>query len=201
MADDDLTSAGLWRDLVVETVTRPRAAARRLIEMRVPGIRLVEAALVISCLGILFAFATMKIGGGLIDPVSARLLSMPFLAAALEFGMMLLMSWVTWKVGALFGGAGSLGSAATLVVWLNGLLLLVQLAQLLALGFLPALAAALSLIGMALALWIFANFVTELHGFGNPLMVMGGIVLTGLVLLIALGLLFAILGLTPQEVG
>jgi magnesium-transporting ATPase (P-type) len=201
MADQPFSTPGFWRDLALETVRRPRAAARRLIDLQLPAAPLLQAALVITCCGILLAYLTTRVGGAQIDPLSARLLSMPLLAAGIEFVMMLVVAWLTWKIGGLFGGKGGLGGAATLVIWLNGLLLLVQAGQLVALALLPALALALALVGMALALWIFANFVTELHDFENPLMVMGAVVLTGIVLLIALGLLFAILGLTPQEVG
>jgi hypothetical protein len=201
MADEHTTAPGYWYTLAGETVTRPRAAARRLIDLRLPATPLVQAALAITCLGILLAYFTTRIGGAMVDPISARLLATPVMAAGVEFALMLVVCWLTWKVGALFGGKGALGGAASLVIWLNGLLLVVQVAQLVALAFLPALAAALALVGVGLAFWIFANFVTELHDFENPLMVMGAIVLTGLVLLIALGLLFAILGLTPHEVG
>lgn len=201
MADDYRAATAFWRDLALETVSRPRLAARRLIELRLPAATLLEAAVGVTCLGILLAFATARVGGAMIDPISARLLSMPFLAAAMEFGVMLLITWLTWKIGGLFGGKGGLGGAATLVIWLNAMLLFAQVAQLVALAFLPALAAAIALVGMGLSLWIFANFVTELHDFENPLMVMGAVVLTGLVLLIAVGLLFAMLGLTPHEVG
>lgn len=201
MADGQMTGPEFWRALAAETVTRPRAAARRLIDLRLPAAPLLQAALAITCCGILLAYLATRIGGAAIDPISARLLAMPLLAAGVEFGMILLVSWLSWKVGALFGGKGGLGGAASLVIWLNGLLLLVQTAQLVALAFLPALASALALVGVGLAFWIFANFVTELHGFENPLMVMGAVLVTGLVLLIAMGLLFAILGLTPHEVG
>ncbi len=201
MAKQDLTTPSAWRDLARETLTQPREAARRLIALNPPMRELIGAALAISCCGILLAYATMRFGGTMIDDVSARLLSTPLLAAGMEFAVMLTVAWLTWKVGVLFGGKGTLRGATVLVVWLNALLLTIQALQLASLAILPALAAALALIGMVWALWAFANFVTELHDFENPLMVMGGVVLTGLVLLIALGLIFAILGLAPHEVG
>lgn len=201
MAKQDPIPSGFWGGLARETLSRPRAAARRLIALDPPLSELIGAALAIACCGILIAYATARLGGQMIDDVSARLLEAPLLAAGLEFAVMLTISWLTWRVGRLFGGAGTLTGATTLVVWLNGLLLVVQALQLVALAILPPLAAALALIGMIWALWAFANFVTELHDFENPLMVMGGVVLTGLVVLIALGLLFAILGLAPHEVG
>lgn len=201
MAKEPLSTVGPWPEIARDSLTRPREAARRLIALHVHPRDLVFVAMVISCAGILIAYATMRIGGGMIDPVSARLLSMPLLAAGMEFAVMLTIGWLTWKIGQLFGGKGTLQAAVTLVIWLNVMLLGIQALQFVALAVLPVLAAALALVGMIWALWAFANYVTELHGFDNPLMVMGGIVLTGIVLLITLGLLFALMGLTPREVG
>ena len=49
------------------------------------------------------------------------------------------------------------------------------------------------------ALWAYANFVAELHGFKNPAIVLGAVVLTAIVLFFATAMLLAILGITPQE--
>ncbi|TPE53821.1 Yip1 family protein [Amaricoccus solimangrovi] len=201
MAKDNLSEPGFWGGIARDSLNRPREAARRLIALDPPTRDLLAAALAISCLGVMLAYAAMRIGGETIDPVSTELLSMPLLAAGVELVVMLAMGWLTWKVGALFGGRGRPKAAMTLVVWLNAMLLGIQALQFLALAILPALAAAIALVGMVWALWVFANYVTELHGFENPLMVMGGVVLTGIVLMIGLGLLVAILGLTPHEVG
>ena len=201
MAKQDLTTPGPWGEIARDTMTRPRAAARRLLALDLGLGELLGAALAISCCGILLAYATMRLGPGMIDDVSTRLLSTPLMAAGLEFAVMLTVAWLTWKVGRLFGGKGTLAGAAMLVVWLNGMLLGIQALQLVSLALLPPLAAALALAGMVWALWVFANFVTELHEFKNPLMVMGGMALTGLVLVIVLGIVFAILGLAPHEVG
>jgi hypothetical protein len=85
------------------------------------------------------------------------------------------------------------------VVWLNAMMLLIQMAQLGALLLIPPLASLIAIATVIWALWAFANFVTELHGFQNPLFVLGGVILSMIVLFFGLAMILAILGVTPQE--
>ena len=88
------------------------------------------------------------------------------------------------------------------MVWLNAMLVLIQAGQLVALALVPPLAALLAIAAMFWALWAFANFVAELHGFQNPVIVLGGVVLTGIMLFF--GTAHAARrssGSTPREAG
>ena len=80
------------------------------------------------------------------------------------------------------------------MVWLNAMMILVQLGQLAALLIVPPLAAVLAIATMLWAFWAFANFVAELHGFRNPSIVLGAVVLTTIVLFFGVAMLLAILG-------
>lgn len=193
--------ARIWGELVRDSLTRPRVAARRLIDMGITPVALAQLAVVVTCLGLILAFVAMQSSAGTIDAVSARILNAPLLGALVELGVMVVIAVLTYRVGALFGGKGSLEGAAVLVVWLNAMLLLIQTAQIVALVVMPPVATLLAIGGVLWAFWAYANFVTELHDFENPFMVLGGVVLTAIVMFIAVAMLLAILGVTPQEVG
>ena len=66
---------------------------------------------------------------------------------------------------------------------------------------LPPVATILAIATIVWALWAFANFVAELHGFQNPFIVLGAVILTAIVLFFGTAMIFAILGITPQEVS
>ena len=87
------------------------------------------------------------------------------------------------------------------MVWLNAMMVLVQVVQLVALALFPPLAALLAIVTILWAFWAYANFVAELHGFRNALIVLGGVVLTAMVLFFGTAMLLAILGITPPEVS
>ncbi len=77
-------------------------------------------------------------------------------------------------------------------------MVLVQAAQLVALAVVPPLATVLAIATILWALWAFANFVAELHGFQNPFIVLAVVILTAIVVFFGIAMIFAILGITPQ---
>lgn len=191
----------IWGELVGDSLIRPRVAARRVMALRINPLELLMVAVIITCAGIIMAFVATRASSGGLDPVTSRVLNTPLFGAGIELAVMAVIAVLTHRIGVLFGGKGAFLDAVALVVWLNVMLLLIQIAQILALATFPPVAAALSIVGILWAFWAFANFVTELHGFENPFMVLGAVVLTAIVLFIAVAMLLAILGLTPPEVG
>jgi hypothetical protein len=107
----------------------------------------------------------------------------------------------TALIGRQFGGTGSIPAALTMIVWLNVELLAIQLAQIAALLVAPPIASLLAFATLFWLIWAFASFVTELHGFSNPLKVLGGVIACMIMLFFGLTLLLAFLGFAPQGAG
>lgn len=191
----------MWGQLVTDSLMRPRAAARRVMALAVAPETLVEAAVAVTCIGMLLAFVASTLTPGGVDTVTAALIRNPLMGAALQLGVMALIVVLTVRIGRAFGGTGSLWDALALIVWLNVVMVLIQIVQLVALVMLPPLAAVLAIMTLFWLLWAFANFVTELHDFENPLVVLGASMLAMVVLFFSFAMLLAILGLTPQGGG
>lgn len=190
--------SGEWRDLVIDSVVRPREAARGVMELGVPQNVVLTAAVAVTCAGLVITWAMVLMGPGVVDGVTAAIYGNPLLSAVAEFAGMLIVAVLTARVGRALGGTGNFQDALTLIVWLNAVMLLVQFAQLVLIVVAPPIAGMIGLATLLWALWVFANFVAELHGFRNPLVVLGGVILTAIVLVFAISILFAILGVMPQ---
>jgi hypothetical protein len=188
----------MWGQLVIDSILRPRAAARRVLGLELAPDALFQAAAAITCIGIVLGYLAMRMSGGAVDPVSAAVLQAPLLGATLQFGMMAVIAFLTFRIGRVFGGRGDFWGAAAVVVWLNAVTLAIQVVQLAALATVPPLAGLIAIATLFWLLWAFSNFVAELHGFASPVMVLGVVVLTVIVLVFALTLVAAMLGLTPQ---
>lgn len=187
----------MWGQLAIDSLIRPRAAARRVLALPVAPLTLVETAAAITALGLVLGFVAMRMSGA-VDPVSAAVLRAPLLGAVAQFGMMALVAFLTFRIGRAFGGRGGFWGAALVVVWLNAVTLGIQVVQIAALAVVPPLAGVIAIATLFWLLWAFANFVAELHDFGSPLMVLGVTVLTAIVLIFGVTLLAAILGFSPQ---
>lgn len=188
----------MWRALLIDSLKRPRVAARRVLDAHVPPQQLVEAAILVSVLGVVLGYLALVMSPEAIDVISAAVIHNPLLGAATQLAVMAVAVVLTVRIGRLFGGTGTIEGALALVVWLNAVLVLVQAVQLVALAVVPPLATILAVATIVWALWAFANFVAELHGFQNPFIVLAVVILTSIVLFFGTAMVFAILGITPQ---
>lgn len=189
----------MWGQLVIDSLVRPRAAARRVIALGLAPGQLLQAALLVTCVGMLLGYLALNMTAGDVDAVSAAVLADPLIGAAAQLAVMAVVVVLTVRIGRLFGGGGGLWDALALVVWLNAMMVLIQAGQVVVLAIVPPLAALVAIATLFWAIWAYANFVAELHGFRNPVLVLGAVVVTAIVLFFGTAMLLAILGITPQE--
>lgn len=187
--------------LVIDSLIRPRQAARRLLALDLPPDLVAPAAVAATCAGVVLAYGAMLLSGGAVDPVSAAILRSPMVGAALQLAMMLVFAFLTFRVGRLFGGRGDFWGSARVIVWLNVVTVAIQALQLVALALAPPLAGFIAVATLFWLLWAYANFVAELHGFQQPFVVLGVVVLLVIGLVFGLTMLAAILGIAPPAGG
>jgi hypothetical protein len=193
------SGTAMWRQLVIDSLVRPRMAARQILAAALPEALLLQAAVLVTCLGVVLGYVALRMSPEAVDMVSAAVLGNPILGAVAQLAVMAVIVVLTVRIGRLFGGGGGLWGALALVVWLNAMMVLIQAGQLAALALLPPVAALLAIVAVFWVLWAFANFVAELHGFNNAAIVLGAVILTAIVLFFTMAMLLAILGITPQE--
>jgi hypothetical protein len=124
----------------------------------------------------------------------------PIRSAALQWIILTLSAVLIHRVGQARGGTGSFVDAMLIVVWLQVLMLALQVVQLLALVIAPPLAALLNLGGLVLFFWLMTNFVAELHGFTSRRAVFVGIVVTAFAVAFALVILVVLI-LGPEALS
>lgn len=177
--------------LLREAVTAPRDSLRRILALRLGMGDLWQVAALAAILSVLILYGGLAVTG----PQSAEVLAMmpqPFLVATLQLGLTALMTLAVARVGAWAGGRGGLGAALAAMVWLQLLMVAVQLAQAVLSLLLPALGGFVGLAGVGLFFWLMTNFVAEVHGFRNLGQVFGGVVMTMIGAALGLGLLLSL---------
>lgn len=135
------------------------------------------------------------------DPGLILMLDRPILFAGLQLGGMGLMACLVHVLGRAFGGRGDWAGAVDLVILLQAVLFLFQLAQLLSLLLLPPLTAILGLASLGAALWYLTQFLVALHGFTSPGRTFLGLVLCLVILTLILATILALfIGAEPPNV-
>jgi len=189
-----------FKTLAVQTLRQPEEAARWLIALNLPmPVRWMALVLAVALSGILAFAATAILGAPQDDaaPVMA-ITGQPLVLAATQLVAIVLGAGLMAGVGRMFGGRGRFEDALILTVWIEVMLLMVQLAQIVLSLALPALAGMLGILAVALFLWLTVQFTKALHGFTSGpkvLLVMFG---TLLVMGFILSFFMAALGLMPE---
>lgn len=174
--------------LVTEAVRDPRANARRIVALPLPGNTLFETLVLVSLLAIIGVYCVAWIA--LRGQPEIMDLPAPFAMVALQIGAMLLLTVALTVIGRGFKGAGDFQGSLRIMVWLQFLMVIMQAVQLVALLVLPPLAGLLSLVSIALLGWISTGLIAGLHGFrslGLTLLGMiGGMIMVSIVLMLLL---------------
>lgn len=185
---------GFWGELILDSLLRPKVAARRVLGLGLPFGLLLEAALAVTCLGMILGFLAVQLNPGALDPSSALILRNPLLGALFQLGVLAAGVMFILRIGRFFGGAGSLEGALAIVVWLDFVMVAIQAVQVAALALFPPIATLLALGAVLWVLWALACFVGELHGFDNTVVVLGGVILSMTVLFLAMAFVLTLLG-------
>lgn len=122
------------------------------------------------------------------DPMLALMMASPMGFALIQFLGLGILVTLIYGIGRQFGGTGSFVGALALIGWMQVILMVLQLAQIVALVLLPPLALLISLFSVVLFVWLLTSFTAELHGFTSLIRTFSGMVASfiGLSVLLAL---------------
>ena len=191
----------MWGRLVIDSLVRPRTAARQVLAVPLPPASLVEGAVLVSCAGTLVIYLAAARIPELAGGEFAGLTGSPLLATVLNIVQIAVMAVAATWVGRRFGGTGTLSGAFLLVVWYNFVSMILVAVLLLAYLLLPPFALFLGLAFCFWLVWAPVSFITELHGFANALVVLAGLLLTVLALFFAINVVAMLLAAAFGELG
>jgi hypothetical protein len=163
-------------DLMRLSLSDPNEAASRLLQHKLNRNTLWLAMALIVVLSVILQQLSSFLIPVSPDKVLLPILQSPFLAVLVIWGVMVLMVFCIYYIGRSFGGLGHFDGALSIVIWLQAIMVVIQLAQLVLLLTVPPLAVLLGLVGGVLFLWLLVNFIAALHGFKSLGLVLVGIV-------------------------
>ncbi len=169
-----------FRQLMMLSYVAPRAAARYWIDQRLP--------LVLICQALLLMAVVLTLIGGL-EHAMAQDQPPPQLAGGNQFSVVLVHAVLLLVPAALIHVIGErsrstarFADAILMIVWLQFVLLPIQIAATLTLGAGSGLTDAILFVYVAVTFWLLTHFVTELHGYKSRMNVFLGILTVSIVL-------------------
>jgi hypothetical protein len=175
------------------TLNDPRAGTRALLGLDVPlpartaGLLLMAVS---SALLLHLGFLILPIGD---DPLAGFMRASPLRTALIQWLILAGTVLCIYRIGRAFGGRGSLPDALLVVVWLQVIMLAVQLVQLAAMILVPPLAGLVNLGGLILFFWLLTSFIAELHGFQSRWAVLGGVIGSGFAIAMVIAVVLSLI--------
>ncbi|MCR8723712.1 Yip1 family protein [Frigidibacter sp. ROC022] len=192
----------LLRDLLPlarDTISDPKGVLRQLIGLGLDRETLWIALGATTAVGVLLAevmLAILRQQG--VEPMFS-FGTLPLGSALIEFALLAILIVAILWAGRMLGGTGTLDGAILAVTWLQFIMALVQVAQLVAMLTLPFLAGVLGLFSVVLFFWLLTSFVAEIHGFRSRPRVFAGILIGLLALATVLVFVLTLIGVTLPE--
>lgn len=184
--------------LVRATLSDARVAARHLIA-QTPALGVVfEMAVVVSALNVIIAILISLFQPTPVETVFDPLLANPILFAIIQLMLLMLSALTIFLVGRLFGGQGEFDQALLLSVWVQVLMLIVQVLMIPVIILAPGLAVSLNMLFYFYFTYLMVVFIAELHGFSSLWKVFMGIIATSFALSFVVMFLIALIGLSLE---
>jgi len=186
------------RDLVahaIRTLRNPREGARLVMAQNFPASLLWQMLAVVVALSVVLGQGAMLL---LVDPAefAGSLLFRPALMAGLQLGVLVATVFAIHVIGRRMGGVGRFEDALALMVWLQFIMICLQVVQVVLMLVAPPLADMLGLVGFVLFLWLLTSFIAQMHGFQSLVMVFVMILISAMGLVIALSVVLSMFGIT-----
>jgi len=154
-----------------DTILQPRVGARAVMALNLPVTAGWMALLLMAVGSALLSSVAFLTSPYTADPAMIEIFGSPVKLALVQGAVLVGGVALIQGLGRFFGGQGRLSDTLALVSWLEFILILVQIVQMLALLILPVAAELLGFAGLGLFLWLLSHFIAELHGFRSALKV------------------------------
>ena len=182
-----------WR-----TVKNPREGATEVLSLGVPREALWTALALVVTLSILLAQATSLLVTG---QAGAGMPVGPLAMGFVQLLLLVLMVFAIFWIGRSFGGSGSFEETILLVVWLQFIMVCLQVLQTAVLLVLPVFAGLVGIASLVLFLWLLTNFVAVLHGFASLGKVFIMILVSAFGIAFGLSIILTLIGVTMPVVN
>ncbi|MCY3877295.1 MAG: Yip1 family protein [Rhodobacteraceae bacterium] len=189
-------------ELAYLTIVRPGQGVRIAVRFlnTSPIVRL-ECLLLIAILGTLATTLTVQLAPAMQDGATELLIASPINLTIIQIATMFIVAGFIFGVGKVFGGTGSFQECLGAIIWLQAMLLIVQLAQLVSVLVFPPITSLVTFGGLGIAFYLVISFIKEIHGFRSGLAVVMGVILTLFLIALTIVAFLPMVGFQPGVGG
>lgn len=187
----------IFTELAILTLRNPREAARQIIGWQLSRDTLWTALALAAAVNTLIFSASILI---VPSPGMPAFFNNPLVMFVILAGVMVIMTHGLYWTGRAIGGQGDLGDVLALVVFLQILRIVAQVAIFLLMFVSPTLSVFASLATGLFGLWILLNFIAVAFNFPGLGRAIGVLLISAAAIVLGLSLLLSVVGIAAQGV-
>lgn len=187
----------MWKQLFLDTIYKPRLAARQLLDLQLSQATTWEALALASALNALAFFVTISLfppAGGF-----AFVIGSPIVMSIVLFIVMTVGAASMFFTGRFLAGAAEFKDILVFVTWLQFMRLAIQVGGFVLMFLLPGLASMAMFLAGLYGIWVLLNFLNEAQGYDSIGKSIGNLLLSFVVLTVAMSIIFSFIGLGTIE--
>ena len=163
-----------FRELIIESIMDPGVIYKELKTLVLRTSDLVQALFFISIASVVVTYISFWLPSVLFDRtlnelnlIATIVSKNPFIFVILQCAILLMISLIITFGGQFFSGKGTFNNALAGVLWINFILVGVNIFQILLIVSIPILADFVALLASLWSIWALVVFSKELHGFNS----------------------------------
>lgn len=191
------------RDLIqlaIKTLREPKRCLRIVLDIVITMPELMQATALVVLLSMILPIISLMLQPIEVQQAMSAFSSNPIPIFILQVFIILGSAGLITTFGKMFQGYGTFKETLTAMVWLQFVLLGVQILQLLVSIIAPGFNAAFFLGSVLMMIYLTISFIMEIHGFNNLAAVTISFFGCFFALIIALSILLALFGITPEVI-
>lgn len=193
-------TASDWIKLTANTLLEPKKCLRIVLNIVITMPQLIQATVLAIVLSMIMPLITF-----MLQPTDAQDAMAGFAAKPISVFIIQLLvlggsAFLITIIGRFFGGHGTFKECLTAMIWLQVVMILIQVVQFF-IGFISSeLSVLIFLISVGIMLYLIVHFISELHGFTRIMSVLFGVIASIFGLSFIVSILLAMLGITPEVI-
>ncbi|MCV6595917.1 MAG: YIP1 family protein [Mangrovicoccus sp.] len=181
----------------IQTLRNPHEGARLVMAQNLPKPLLWQMLGVVVALSVVLGQGSVLLFVDQADLAgSFSVLLTPLAMAALQLVVLVVTVLAVHWIGRQMGGVGRFEDSLALMVWLQFIMICLQVVQVVAMSISTPFADIIGLVGLVLFFWLLTNFIAALHGFRSLGLVFVMILVSAVGMVFLLSLLLSLIGFT-----
>lgn len=185
--------------MVGRTLTGPREGAEEVLALGIPRQGLWMALVLVAVLSAILGQITTFLMVGVEGAAAAGLMGQPILTGLIQLVVLVGSVLAIYHIGRAFGGTGSFDEVVAVVVWLQFVMVCVQVLQTAMMILVPPVGGLIGLLAIVLFMWLLTHFIAVVHGFRSLGQVFVMILLSMFAIAFALSIVLSVIGVSPMD--